>query len=96
MALACGRTARDLATDGPAPHREEPGLRRFRAGSDQDGVSSIAAAWETTPHSYARKFYLPALIRLRPPDLQAYLDDATDDCESDVRDIASAHLEQPA
>lgn len=62
----------------------------------QPAVSSIAAAWKTTPHSYARKHYLPALIRLRPPDLQAYLDDATDDCESDVRDIARAQRDQPA
>jgi hypothetical protein len=40
----------------------------------------------------------PRRTAVRPwaPSLRAYLDDATDDCESDVRDIARAHLEQPA
>lgn len=55
-------------------------------------VPSIARAWELTPHSFARTYYLPALIQLEPPDLQVYLDEAADDCESDVRDIASKHL----
>lgn len=57
----------------------------------QPAVPSIARAWELTPHSFARKYYLPALIQLEPPDLQAYLDEAADDCESDVRDIAATH-----
>lgn len=55
-------------------------------------VPSIARAWELTPHSFARKHYLPALIQLEPPDLEVYLDEAADDCESDVRMIAATHL----
>jgi hypothetical protein len=59
-------------------------------------VPSIAGAWRATPHSVARAHYLPALVRLGAPDLRSHLDDATHDCESEVRDLARAHLERPA
>lgn len=78
-AVAAGEwcVSEDLAT----------GLARL---DHQPALPSIAYAWESTPHSTARRFYLPALMRLRAPDLRAYVDDAAEDCEDDVRDIARA------
>lgn len=62
----------------------------------QPAAPAIARAWESTPHSLARRCYLPALIQLRPPALQGYVDEAADDCESDVRDLARTHRERSA
>ena len=50
-------------------------------------LPSISRAWEITPHSVARVHYLAALLRLDPADLQRYVDEAANDCESDVRDL---------
>lgn len=56
--------------------------------SHRPALPSLLHAWELTPHSLARRHYLPALIKLEAPDLHAYLDEAVDDCEPDVQEIA--------
>jgi len=60
-------------------------LGRLGPGS---AVASLTHAWELTPHSYARQFYLRALVALDGPGLDAVLDEAVDDCEEPVREIA--------
>lgn len=54
----------------------------------QPALPSLRRAWALTPHSTARLDYLRALIDLDSPELTEHLTEATDDCESDVRDVA--------
>lgn len=48
----------------------------------------LASAWVVTEHSFARSYYLRALISLEAPGLGRYLEEAVDDCEADVRELA--------
>ncbi|NKY38999.1 hypothetical protein [Cellulomonas septica] len=68
------------ATEQPAV-----GLGRLRHARAR---ASLREAWALNPHSYARRFYLPALVRI--DGAEAEVDEAGDDCESAVRDLARA------
>lgn len=51
-------------------------------------VSSIVRAWSLTQHSHARAAYLEALVGLGAPEASPLIDEASDDCESEVRVLA--------
>lgn len=54
----------------------------------QPALPPLHRAWALTPHSTARLDYLRALIDLDSPELTEHLDEATQDCEDDDRDLA--------
>jgi hypothetical protein len=53
-------------------------------------VSSVVRAWSLTQHSHARAAYLKVLVGLGAPEASQLIDEAYDDCESEVRVLAVA------
>ncbi|GAA3260314.1 hypothetical protein ACFO1B_54760 [Dactylosporangium siamense] len=52
-------------------------------------MPTLRFLWAETTHSYARADYLAGLVGTAAPAVAAeYLDEATDDCEDRVRDLA--------
>ncbi|MFC5003919.1 hypothetical protein ACFPIJ_39605 [Dactylosporangium cerinum] len=55
-----------------------------------EAVPTLRFLWAETTHSYARADYLAGLTGAAAPAVAAeYLDEATDDCEPHVRDLAT-------
>ncbi|MCV2393132.1 hypothetical protein OEB99_02310 [Actinotalea sp. M2MS4P-6] len=51
---------------------------------------ALLQAWASTQHSHARAAYLRALHDVGSPEAAELVAEATDDCESEVREVASA------
>ncbi len=66
----------------------EPIARGLGRVGYEASIRSIVDAWAVTKHSHARAAYLEALAGLRASGLGLLRDEALDDCESEVRDLA--------